>query len=133
MGFEEDRELPIFKKAEEIGQITEVIVSNIDIKKDVFLIRDQMRMNGYLIGAKIAAAEGGGLYSLRMECAVLVKIAARELMTQTSILKHDKLGPPEYIKLLRDEIENFRLLFIDWVNSFDKNDDIKDDWGELFR
>ncbi len=133
MGFNDETNLPIFKKAEEIGQITSVIISNIDAEKDIFHIREMMLTNGYMIGAKIAAAEGGGLYSLRMECAVLVKVAARELMVQTNVLKRDKLCPPEYIKLLRDEIDNFRLLFIDWVDSFDKNDDIKDDWGELFR
>jgi len=133
MELNDETKLPIFKKAEEIGRITEIIMSNIDVEKDVFMVRDQMRMNGYMIGAKIAAAEGGGLYSLRMECAVLVKLAARELMVQTNYLKNDNLCPPEYIKLLRDEIENLRLLFIEWVDSFDKNDDIQDDWGELFR
>jgi hypothetical protein len=36
-----------------------------------------------------------------------------------------------YLKLIREEVEAFRLLYIDWVESFDTNNHIWDDW-ELF-
>ena len=38
-----------------------------------------------------------------------------------------------YLKVLRDAIEEFRVLFIEWVNGFDKSNDIPDEWGPLFR
>ena len=38
-----------------------------------------------------------------------------------------------YLKVLRDAIEEFRILFIEWVNGFDKSNDIPDEWGSLFR
>ena len=35
----------------------------------------------------------------------------------------------EYVNLIRNEIEAFRLLFIEWVAGFDTNNYIWDDWG----
>ncbi len=131
--YKKSRKMPIMRKAREIGKITETIVESIDESRDVLCIREMMRSNGYMLGAKIAAAEGGDIYTLRMECAVLVKMAARELQAQTSLLKIEKLCPPEYITLLRDEIEKFKALFIEWVDSFDKYNDIEDEWGPLFK
>jgi hypothetical protein len=68
-----------------------------------------------------------------MENAVIIKVHARSLQTHTSGLK--MLGYPnhEYLQILRDEIDEFRKLFIEWVNSFDKSNDIEDEWGNLFK
>jgi hypothetical protein len=41
----------------------------------------------------------------------------------------DEIQDKDYISLLRNEIDEFRLLFIDWVASFDAWNYIKDDWG----
>ena len=35
----------------------------------------------------------------------------------------------EYYKMVRQQIEEFRLLFIDWVAGFDPWNYIVDDWG----
>jgi hypothetical protein len=64
-----------------------------------------------------------------MENAVLIKIAARELLTQTTMCKHERLCNLEYLQLLRNEIENFRLLYLAWVQTFDKSNDIADGWS----
>ena len=127
------KKLPIFKKAEEIRKITEAIVKSIPREKDRFMVRGMMLENSMIIGAKIAAAEGGDLYVLRMECAVLIKLAARELQVRTNTLRSEKLCPEEYIQLLRDEIDQFRLLFIEWVSGFDKTNGREDEWGDLFQ
>jgi hypothetical protein len=124
-------DLPVFKKAMQIGELTKVITDTIAPEKDVFQLRDQMLLNGYILGAKIAGAEGAGLYSLRMENAMLIKIHARELLAETSLCKEEKLCDKDYLDMLRKEIEEFRVLFIEWVRSFDKSDDIKDEWDIL--
>jgi hypothetical protein len=36
---------------------------------------------------------------------------------------------PRYMELLKAEIEEFRLLFIDWMETFDKSKDVPDNWG----
>ena len=35
----------------------------------------------------------------------------------------------DYIELLRQTIDEFRLLFVDWVAGFDVWDYVKDNWG----
>ncbi|MBC8155003.1 MAG: hypothetical protein H7Z72_19085, partial [Bacteroidetes bacterium] len=81
---------------------------------------------------KIVGAEGGDLYTLRMENAVIVKIHARELLAQTSYCKAERLADPAYLLVLRDEIEAFRELFVEWINSFDKDNDVPDEWGLFY-
>ncbi|MNE77638.1 hypothetical protein D3C80_1739670 [compost metagenome] len=88
--------------------------------------------NAFLLGAKISGAEGGDLYTLRMENAVIIKIHARELLTQTTLCRMEELAEDKYLQLLRDEINSFRLLFIEWVNNFDKSNDVPDDWGLFY-
>ena len=78
---------------------------------------------------KIAGAESGDLYTLRMENAVFIKVAARNILTQLSGLSMLGMIEPRYMELLRAEIEEFRLFFIDWIDTFDKSKDIPDNWG----
>jgi len=126
------KELPVFKKAEQIRELTQRIIDTFDDEKDIFKMKEQMFLNACMLGAKIAGAEGGDLYTLRMENAVVIKMHARELQSQTSLCKAEKLCSREYLQLLRDEIEEFRKLFVEWVNSFDKLNDIQDDWGLFY-
>ena len=85
--------------------------------------------NAYMISAKIVGAEGGNLFRLRMECATQVKIAACDLLAQTTFCHTHQLIDDAYLQLLRDEIEEFRTLFVSWVHSFDRSNDIDDGWG----
>jgi hypothetical protein len=126
---ESHKKLPVFIKGMELVEITRAIVDSIDEEKDVVCMRDQMMQNAYIIPAKIAGAEGGDLYSIRMDNAVLIKLAARELQAETSWCLAEDLCDSRYLHMLRAEIENFRLLFIEWVRSFDKTNDIEDDWN----
>ncbi len=96
------KKLPLFQKAMSIANLTKIIVDTIDEREDMFQMKEQMLLNGYILGAKIAGAEGGTLYSLRMENAMLIRIHARELMAQTSLCKVEKLCSPEYLQVLRD-------------------------------
>jgi four helix bundle protein len=126
------RELPVFKKAEQIRELTMRIIDTFDDEKDIFKMKEQMMLNACTLSAKIAGAEGGDLYTLRMENAVVIKMHARELQAQTSLCKAEKLCNQEYLQLLRDEIEEFRKLFVEWVNTFDKSNDIQDEWGLFY-
>ncbi|HMT10858.1 MAG TPA: hypothetical protein PKA39_04465 [Ignavibacteria bacterium] len=108
---EEDRrihEMPLYQSAENIRKLTSALVETFTEKKDKLMMKEQMLMNAFMLGPKIAGAEGGDLYTLRMENAVIIKIHARDLLTQTSFCKIEKLSNPEYLQLLRDEIENFQ-------------------------
>jgi hypothetical protein len=94
--------------------------------------RSIMMEDVMIISAKLRGAEAVDLYSIRMENAVIIKTHAVSLLTATSGLKMMGLSNNKYLQLLRDEIEAFRKLFVDWINSFDKTNDIPDGWGLFF-
>lgn len=100
-----------------------------DIKTFAEHYKGLMMEDVMIINAKLRGAEAVDLYSQRMENAVVIKIHAVSLLTATSGLKMMGLSSNKYLQLLRDEIEAFRKLFVDWVASFDKTNDIPDDWG----
>ena len=82
-----------------------------------------------MLTAKIAGAEGGDLYDLRMENAAVIRKAARDLMVQNQSLEMFGFEHVEYYSIVSDLIEEYRLLFIDCVAGFDKSNYIVDSWG----
>lgn len=91
-----------------------------------------MMEDAFVIAAKIAGAEGGNLYSIRMQNAAIIRSHAMSLYVQIGSLRfHANFKDVEYVAILRNEIEEFRLLFIEWVASFDATNYIWDEW-ELF-
>jgi hypothetical protein len=124
--------LPISKKGKDIFKTINSLLATIDEEKDMLHYRDTLFEDIAIINAKIRGAEAGDLYTLRMENAVIIKIHARNIITTTSGLKMMKLGYKEHLDLLREEMEEFRVIFVEWVNSFDKSNDIPDDWGLFY-
>jgi hypothetical protein len=124
------KNLPIFKKGKEIfevvHQISELIPDDNEILQHT---KYQMLSDAALLSVKIAGAEGGGLYDIKMEAATIIRKAARDLMIQNHSLKSFGFKEHAYFNIVRDLIEEYRLLFIDWVNSFDQWDYIIDRWG----
>lgn len=122
--------LPIFKKAEEIFEVVFQIGQLIPEDNDhLQYIKAQMLGDATMISAKIAGAEGGDIYDLRMENAAIIRKAARDLMVTNHSLEMFGFEEVEYFNIVRDLIEEFRLLFIDWVAGFDKWNYIIDRWG----
>src|ERR1044071_6605145 len=122
--------LPIYKKALEILDLTEQIVDTFNEEDMARIHRQNMLEDAMIIPAKIAGAEAMDDYILKMENATIIKIHARSLLTQTSSAKYLHLQDERYLKLLRDEIEAFRLLFLEWIKTFESGT-IKegDGWG----
>lgn len=125
--------LPVMIKAKELFEIVDSLVDTIPEDNDLYFLREQMLTDAAMIPAKIAGAEGGDLYSLRMENAVLIKLAARALVTHSYTCQMFHISDERYLDLLRSSVEEFRLVFVAWIKTFDKSNDISDDWGDLFR
>jgi len=129
---DEIHQMAIYQKAEQIFQITQGLVQIIPMENE-FLQETTVRFmmeDAMTIPTKIAGAEAGDLYDLRMENATIIRKAARDLYVNAGSLRFEESIPDkDYILLLRKEIDEFRLLFIDWVASFDMWNYIKDDWG----
>lgn len=125
-------QMPLYQKALQILKITMGLVEIVP-KDNEYLQETTVRFmmeNAMLLAPKIAGASAIDLYDLKMENATLVRKAARDLYVQAGSLRYEETIPDQdYIRLLRSEIEEFRLLFVDWVENFDQWNYIKDDWG----
>jgi hypothetical protein len=122
--------LPIYLKGKEIldvvFKITALIPDNDEYLNEV---KACMLNDAALLTVKVAGAEAAGLYDLKMENAAIIRKAARDLMVQNHSLDMFGFEYVEYYQIVRDLIEEYRLLFIDWVAGFDKWDYIIDRWG----
>jgi hypothetical protein len=122
--------LPIYRKGQEIfemvSKIAELIPENNEYLMD---IKDWMLSDAVQLTVKVVGAEAAGLYDLKMENAAIIRKAARDLMIQQHSLESFGFEYVEYYQMVRDLIEEYRLLFIDWVAKFDKWDYVIDRWG----
>ena len=124
------KELPLFKKGQEIFEVVDQICQLIpDDNEMLGHVKGVMYEDAMLLTVKIAGAEGGQLYDIKMEAATIIRKAAMELMIQNHALEMFGFEHVEYFQMVRDLIEEYRLLFIDWVSKFDKWDYIIDRWG----
>lgn len=127
--FERIRKLPVFIKADEILELADVIVEALkDDEKTAHFAREILS-NAMLIGAKIAGAEGGKLYSLKMQNAVIIKLAVQDMLNAIICTEMFEIGEEDYVELMREKVEEFRLLFIEWIRGFDRTYDIPDNWA----
>jgi hypothetical protein len=123
--------MTIMQKAMELVQLT-IALDKVIPEDNEYLqaTRGFMLENAFMIPAKIAGAEGIDLYDLKMENATIIRKAARELSVQAGSLRYEKdINANDYILILRNTVDDFRLLFIDWVQTFDCNNYIPDSWG----
>jgi hypothetical protein len=87
-----------------------------------------MMENATIVPGKIKGALGMDVYSLKMENAVIIKVNIMQLKVQLWSCEAIHELERKYLDVLRDEIEAFRQIFIKWVTSFDKSNDLPDEW-----
>jgi hypothetical protein len=129
--FDKIKNLSIYQKAELLYQLVESLVASLP-EDDEYIqaTKELMRADAMMLPAKIAGAESGDLYSIRMQNAAIIREHAMSLYVQVGGLRfQESYKDLEYVKHIRKEIDEFRLLFIDWVNGFDTSNHIWDDWG----
>lgn len=124
------KNLPIYSKGKEIADLVKNITDLID-DEDPYLgvLKHDMLLDAYSLCAKIAGAEGGGLYAIRMECAAMMRKSANDLNLNIHKLKMFNFEHADYYKMVCIKVEEFRLLFIEWVQGFDKKHYTVDRWG----
>ncbi len=128
--FQDPEKLAIFKKGQEIFEVVHQICELIpEDNEHLQFIKGQMLGDAALLTVKIAGAEGGGLYDIRMECAAIIRKAARDLVVTNHSLEMFGFKEVEYFDIVRDLIDEYRLLFIEWVAGFDKWNYYIDRWG----
>ena len=123
------RKLPVFQKSEELLELANVIAETLKEDEKKEHLASEILSNAMIIQVKIAGAEGGNLYSLRMQNAVLIKIAAHDLLNAVVFAAMVEINEEDYVDLMREKIEEFRPVFVDWIRGFDNSYDIPDNWG----
>ncbi len=136
---QEIEQMPIYQKALEIMQLGHKIGSS--VSKDDYETIDKYEgemlesyaqniiENALVFPAKIAGSEGADVYDIRMENATIIRKAAREVLTSCSGMQLCGYQEDDFIQLLRNEIEEFRVLFAEWVEGFDIWNYSVDRWG----
>lgn len=128
---DKSEELPIYQKAELLFQLVRSLVASLPEEDDYIQgTKHLMLEDSMIIPAKIVGAEAGDLYSIRMQNAAIIREHAMHLYTQVGSLRfHEDYKDLEYVKLIRSEIDAFRVLFIEWVAGFDASNHYWDEWG----
>lgn len=115
----------LYKKSVDILNLSNTIC---DLLEDE-MTKGLIMQNAMVIPAKIRSAMAiDEVYSLVMENAVIVKVNICELNAQLWACEEIYGVEKKYIDVLREEIESFKKIFIDWVSSFDKANDHPDEW-----
>lgn len=131
---------PLYLKAREIQRLVDSIVdviyeSDLEYESEVEgeIIDESINFmveNSILIPANIAGALPEDVpYDLKMENATLIRKAARELLTDATSIESFGFKDIEYLDVLRKEIDEFRLLFAEWIKTFDPWNYMIDRWG----
>ncbi len=134
-GDEEDRLKPVnlygqelFEKSIDILNITRTIGDLLPDDDDLPSTKNLMMENAMKVPAKIKGALAIDVYSLMMENAVIIKVNIMELKAQLWACEELHGIEEQYLDVLKNEISAFKEIFIRWISSFDKTNDLPDDW-----
>jgi len=83
--------------------------------------------DGYQVAVKIRSSEVG-LYTIRMENASIIRKNAQFIKSAMLTMMAEEVIDDEHGEVIREEIDKFRLLFREWVSTFQK-DEYEDEWG----
>ena len=124
------QECLIYRKAEEILEIVEELVELVPKDNEILMdVASATLSQAMLLLVNIRGAEAGDLYDIRMERAAIIRKAARDIYIAKHSFRDFGYEYTDCFDLLRDSIEEFRLLFIDWVAGFDQWNYTIDRWG----
>lgn len=129
---------PLYIKAQQVDELVSKVADLIeecdedaDKEKQMMLhFKEYLTNSSRLIRAKIAGVFNDEiLYDVKMETATIIRREARYILAYTTSLKELSFKDVDYLKLIRDEIEEFRLLFAEWVKTFNQQNYKIDGWG----
>ena len=136
MCYEKD---PLYKKALYISELMEqfsdfVLKGAVDIQDDnirdtwIRLAHSLREMSSKMVDKVISGVEED-LYDAQMEFATFIRYYSNAMMAHFTSLEIHGFKDTEYLDLFRNEIDEFRLLFVAWVDTFNQWSYVVDKWG----
>ncbi|HTO35986.1 MAG TPA: hypothetical protein VLZ72_07095 [Flavobacterium sp.] len=126
------RETPIYKKADEIFLAVKAVTDLFpEDNEHLSSLKSQLLGDAMIIPAKLSGAMSVKIYDIKMQNAVIIRKAAQDLFVAIHSLEMFGFKEIEYYEIVRNLIEEFRLLFINWVSDFNPKHFIVDKWGLL--
>ncbi len=125
------QELPIYKKAKEIQKLVDSLMCfvedypfEINYDFDQELVDESIAsMEDKTYAMQYAIQENCWVerqYHEAMERAVLVKHYAEEIVCDVNRLESTGLKESEFVDLFHDVLDEFRVLFVEWIKTFNK-------------
>ena len=119
----------LFKKGIDILNLSQTICDVLPIDEHAEVTRSLMLENAMTVITKIKGAMAvDNVYSIVMESAVIIKVNICQLKDQLWACEALHEVEQKYVDVLRDELEEFKLIFIQWLGSFNKDSDLPDEW-----
>lgn len=119
----------LLKKGIEILNITQTICDVLPEDEQADITKRLMLENATLVPPKIMGALAvDQIYSLVMESAVIIKVNICELKAQLWACRAIHHVEEKYLDVLKNEMKEFRMIFIQWITSLDKEVDLPDAW-----
>lgn len=127
---DEVENLPLFIKGKEILDYVLLIADMIPEDDNVLQsFKEMMIEDASNLIVKVAGAHNAELYDIKMEAAVIIRKSAQSLMVQYHSLTMFDFADAKYFEVIRELLEEYRILFIDWIAQFDQWNYVIDRWG----
>lgn len=84
--------------------------------------------DAYQVAVKVRSTAGFDLYVLKMENAAIIRKNAMYIYTGIGSMAAMGFIEEEHAQAVQADIDQFRLLFKRWINTFEK-DEFEDEWG----
>ena len=119
--------LLLYKKGREIQRILNHISEAYD-ERDYWLIR-QSDVYGIHLTFLVDSAGRTKFFSSKMKACVYIQDAAISTCQLVHLLASKNVMPEIYRDMVLNAIEEYRILFVKWIRTFDQTLDKKGDWG----
>ncbi len=116
----------------ELSNTIKVLLESVDSNYDFINSQKEIIQQSLLIiKAKLYSALRSDSYLVCMQNAAIIRYHAEYLKTSYHTLNDTGLFNTSYVKVFRNEMEEFRELFIVWINDIKQMDreGIEDEWG----
>jgi hypothetical protein len=90
--------------------------------------KESILSDAYQVAVKVRSSAGLDLYVLKMENAAIIRKNAMFIRTQIGGMAAMNFIEEDHAIAVKHDIDTFRMLFIEWINTFEK-DEFEDEWG----